>query len=517
MTVDIDQGTGTTAVSARSLTGCRHRLALEAAAPRTEPDPGVALRVEAAEVFRASVRERLPGLTIIEPGEGAVGSTRSAMAGGAERIWGAVLPTAGGRRGHSELLLRCGDGYIPVIVVNHKTCDPGSGARTSPLQSWEPREDETVRTRPHRGDQMRLAHLTRMLQDAGYASSSLLGGSIGVDGARIVVHEVTPLLPAYDERLADRRAVLAGTASTEPVRVAECRRCPWWPQCAQALTASRDVSLVADGRSAPGLREAGIVTVDQLAEFRGAQPEDVPVPIADLRAMARAWREGQVLVRRRPQVRVRRADVEVDVDMESYQEYGAYLWGTWLRRDGVDLGYRPFVTWDPVPTRDEARSFAEFWAFLMDCRAQAHAAGRTFAAYCYSQNAENKWLLASADRFAGEPGVPRRGAVEEFIASPEWVDMFDAVGEAFLSLEGRGLKKVAPVAGFQWRDSEAGGEASMLWYRVGVGIDAGWDEADRAAQRRRILEYNEDDVKATAALRAFMSSEKVLDLPVVGA
>ncbi|GAA1083632.1 TM0106 family RecB-like putative nuclease [Tsukamurella spumae] len=528
--MNINEATATNPVSARSLTGCRHRLALEARAPQGEPDPGMELRVEAAAVFRASIRDGLPGLTIIEPGEGAVRRTLAAMEAGADRIWNAVLPTAHDRRGHSELLVRLADGYIPVIVVNHKTCDPVSGSRpapgpdgaprgpvTSPLERWEPREDETVRVRQHRGDQMRLAHLTRMLQDTGFASRTLLGGSIGVDGARIVVHEVGPLLPAYDERFADRRAVLAGTVETEPVRVAECRRCPWWPRCEQTLTLARDVSLVADGRSAPGLREAGIVTVDQLAEYEGPQPEDVPVPIADLRAMARAWRDGQVLVRRHPEVTVRRADVEVDVDMESYQEYGAYLWGTWLRRDGVELGYRPFVTWDPVPTRDEARSFAEFWAFLMDRRAEAHAAGKSFAAYCYSQNAENKWLLASADRFAGEPGVPRRGAVEEFIASPEWVDMFDAVGDSFLSLEGRGLKKVAPVAGFHWRDAEAGGEASMLWYRVGVGIDAGFAEAERAAQRQRILEYNEDDVKATAALRAFMSSDRVLALPVVGA
>ncbi|TWS21633.1 TM0106 family RecB-like putative nuclease [Tsukamurella asaccharolytica] len=512
----MDEATTTNPVSARSLTGCRHRLALEARAPQSDPDPGVELRVEAAAVFRASVRDRLPGLTIIEPGEGAVRRTLAAMEAGADRIWNAVLPTAHDRRGHSELLVRLADGYIPVIVVNHKTCDPGAGAITSPLDRWEPREDPTVRFRQHRGDQMRLAHLTRMLQDAGFASRTLLGGCIGVDGARIVVQEVAPLLAAYDERFADRRDVLAGTVATEPVRVAECRRCPWWPQCAQTLTLARDVSLVADGRSATGLRAAGIGTVDQLAEYDGPQPEDVPVPIADLRAMARAWREGQVLVRRRPEVKVRRADVEVDVDMESYQEYGAYLWGTWLRRDGVDLGYRPFVTWDPVPTRDEARSFAEFWAFLMDRRAEAHAAGKTFAAYCYSQNAENKWLLASADRFAGEPGVPARRTVEEFIASPEWVDMFDAVGDAFLSLEGRGLKKVAPVAGFQWRDAEAGGEASMLWYRVGVGIDAGFADEDRAVQRQRILDYNEDDVRATASLRAFMSSEKVLDLPVVG-
>ena len=35
--MDIDQGIKTTPVSARSLTGCRHRLALEARAPQGEP------------------------------------------------------------------------------------------------------------------------------------------------------------------------------------------------------------------------------------------------------------------------------------------------------------------------------------------------------------------------------------------------------------------------------------------------------------------------------------------------
>ena len=33
-----------------------------------------------------------------------------------------------------------------------------------------------------------------------------------------------------------------------------------------------------------------------------------------------------------------------------------------------------------------------------------------------------------------------------------------------------GLKKIAPVAGFNWRDAGAGGEASMAWYREAVGL-----------------------------------------------
>ncbi|MDF0530591.1 TM0106 family RecB-like putative nuclease [Tsukamurella sp. 8F] len=507
-------------VSARALTGCRHRLALEARADPAAltPDPGAVLRQEAAAAHRAAVRDRLAAsapLAVIAPGPDALARTRAAIADRVPRIWGAALPRVNGRSGHVELLQWVGDGYVPVLVVGHKVLDRGSGALISAIDRWDPAPDDAVKPRGHRGDAMRLAHLTRMLQDTGAASSSLLGGVIGVDGERLLVQDVEPLLQGYDERFADRLAILRGEVATAPSRIAECRRCPWWPQCEAELSAKRDVGLVADQTSARALAGVGVVTVDGLAAYDGPAPEDLLVPLRDLQALARAWIAGVTLVRRIPEVRVRRADVEVDVDMESFGEDGAYLWGTWLRRDGLDLGYLSFVTWDPVPTRDEARSFGAFWSWLMDRRAEAHASGRTFAAYCYSQQAENKWLLASADRFAGEPGVPTRRAVEEFIASPEWVDMFVAVGDSFLSLVGRGLKKVAPAAGFAWRDPEAGGEASMAWYLIASGREPGHDDAERAGQRERILQYNEDDVRATRTLREWMCSAAMDALPVV--
>ena len=61
-----------------------------------------------------------------------------------------------------------------------------------------------------------------------------------------------------------------------------------------------------------------------------------------------------------------------------------------------------------LPTDDEARSFARFWAWLSDVRARAAERGLTFRAYCYNALAENRWLYASVERFAGEPGVPTR-------------------------------------------------------------------------------------------------------------
>jgi predicted RecB family nuclease len=53
----------------------------------------------------------------------------------------------------------------------------------------------------------------------------------------------------------------------------------------------------------------------------------------------------------------------------------------------------------------------------------------------------------------------------------------------------------------------------MRWYRDAVGMDGDPAQPD---QRRRLLEYNEDDVRATKTLREWMSSPSVNELPFVG-
>ncbi|MFC4124012.1 TM0106 family RecB-like putative nuclease [Nocardia rhizosphaerae] len=514
--------------------GCRHRLRLDAAHPEViaevREDPGVQQRREAASTQRARVRDELIAAApdewvVIEPrlraGEKAA-ATMAAMAAGAPRIWGGLLPQERetGRRGGAEFLLRDADrgGYIPIIVVNHKVTDPRRPdpadfhPLTSDLHRWEPRRDKHVKLRPQPRDQQRLAHLYRMLQRHGMASPALVGGAIGLAFDRILVHDLTTVLADYDQRYADRIAVVRGELPTQPSKVPECRQCPWWvrgadgePSCEGQLAIMRDVSLVAPGSRADVLRVHGVQTVDELAAWEGDDPDDWQHgPFSETVVTARAWIAGAALVRRFDTVSVRRADVEVDVDLESYQEDGAYLWGTLL-----DDVYRPFVTWDPLPTEDEGRSFGEFWTWLMRVRADAHAAGKTFAAYCYSRTAEDKWLYESARRFAGRPGVPTHEEVRAFVDSPEWVDMFQAVTDEFICPNGKGLKKIAPVAGFAWRDPEASGEASMGWYRRAVGYDADPD----LSQRTRLFEYNEDDVRATQVLRDWMTTRAVAEVP----
>ncbi|MDD7966263.1 TM0106 family RecB-like putative nuclease [Actinomycetospora lemnae] len=557
-------------LDAAATTRCRRRVHLEHVPPEDlgpggvpagdDADPGVAMRRADAAAHRAVLAGRWAELlgsrwAAVPPAPTAaarVVATRELLADDERRpdvVGNAELPAAEGRRGGAEALVRAvpGDpasGWWPLIVVRHRVTDPGEGALTSPLGQPHPEAatwDETRRVRTVTRDVLRLAHLHRMLRAAGLAppeepDAPVWGGVVGMDADAVVWIDLADAgaggrsaLETYDRRHGDRLAVAEaarsrGPALAEPSRITECRRCPWWPTCEAALRAVDDVSLVVRGDAALRLRGRGVTTVRELAALDpaaglpGPEPDpEVPeageVPdLVEAVALARAWSRDVPLVRRVERPAVARGDVEVDVDMESLGEDGAYLWGALLTGAdiGLEQGYRAFVTWDPLPTRDEGRSFGEFWTWLADVRARCAARGLVLRAYCYNEQAENRWLRASAERFAGMAGVPPAEEVEEFIASEAWIDLFPAVSESFLCPHGKGLKRVAPSAGFAWHDPEAGGENSMRWYRDAVGLDGG--EPD-PAQRERLLVYNADDVRATWTLRTWMTSERVLEVP----
>jgi predicted RecB family nuclease len=529
------------------VTRCRRRVHLEhdwtmRDAPKAPPDPGVEQRIADAKEHRRAIADRLREVFgpdwVDVPREAGRGQreqeTLAAMRAGARYVSGAQLPEdpAHGRRGGVDLLVRSGNGYLPVLVVRHKITDPGQGARTSPLTELRPgagRKDPVRKARSQPRDQLRLAHAVRMLQACGWnASGPLVGGVIGVDADVVLWHDLeAPSWPGgratlteYDSRFTDRLAVATAAATdaealAQPSRIMECRGCPWWPTCEAKLREERDVSLVVRGEDAALLRGAGVSTVDDLAAMSPEVAQAVPLTssrTSDAVLLAKAWLRELPLVRRVRDVDVPSADVEIDVDMESYADCGAYLWGCWLSGAdlGEDPGYRAFVTWDPLPSDDEARSFAEFWSWFSGIRQRAHDRGLTFRAYCYNELAENRWMLASAERFAGKPGIPTVAEVRTFIGSDEWVDLFASVRDQFLCPHGKGLKVIAPSADFAWRDAEAGGENSMRWYRDAVGLNGG---AADESQRRRLLEYNEDDVRATWVIRRWMTSDAVREIP----
>ncbi|AGF73662.1 TM0106 family RecB-like putative nuclease [Corynebacterium halotolerans] len=415
--------------------------------------------------------------------------TLEALAAEANLITGATFTgTSEGAewRVDVDVLARRPDGtYLPVIVSNHRVARPHEASTmpmvaTSRLGLSEPM-DAPFRQRHHVADGYRLGLAARALAEVGLDSG--WGGAIGQDRTRAFITRTG----GYQEALT---TALTAPLPDAPRRVKECASCRFWSLCEPELLATDDISLFLPGDRAAKHRAEGITTVSGL----------IDAPAGQVSELARAWRDGIPLLRRVDRATAPRADVEIDVDMEAYLDQGAYLWGTF---DGDE--YRPFVTWRKLGGAAEAENFARFWAWLMGRRAAAHAAGQTFAAYCYSSHGENHWMLQSARRFAGrrfgEVTVPDEDEVTAFIGSDEWIDIFRSVREQLAGPRGLGLKLVAPEAGFTWDDEDFDGEESIHARRVAL---SGGPEAEGA--RARLLRYNSDDCRATAAVRVWLDA-----------
>lgn len=564
-------------VTGPDLVGCRYRLVRDRSAGGVRPaDSETARRrAELGAHHRASVIAALPDPVVVEDGPDADLATLEAIAAGADLIVGGVLrhERPPGDRAFSgiaeesrpDLLVRMGDGYLPVLIAAHKLLEQRrrrtEAARILPVaRLGRPgvlgrslRQgivvDESLKLRHNAADAVRLGQAAALLHRLG-ASCGLVGG-IGADPTRVVVVDEGPRVAAYRTALRRARAAIhaveraemagheaGGTSSSEtapppapkvdghtwklgewplaPRKIRECRGCRWREACEAELRAADDISLLLPGNRGDEYRRAGISTIRELARTDAAGED---------RYLALLSVTGEPAALRVRETTAPRADVEIDVDLEAYPAHGAYLWGAWSPEDG----YVPHVTWAP-PGPDglggtaEAENFARFWDWLMERRAAAVGAGRTFRAYCWAAEGENHWLRHSAKRFEGMEfvvdgpygahvlDVPTIGEVEKFISSDEWVDLFRVTKKQLISPEGLGLKVVAPLAGFAWRDEDADGEASLSFYREAVGI-----VGDPAAARAKLLRYNGDDCRSTAVVRDWLDSGRAAaDIPYVG-
>ncbi|MGH8925552.1 MAG: hypothetical protein ACRDWA_13085 [Acidimicrobiia bacterium] len=493
--------------------------------------------------------------------DAAVSATVAAMEAGADLIAGGWLPLdeAGRRTGKPDLLIRDGDGYVPVDVKHHLTLEVADDVAT-PVSSLSSPSAEIVETREgwgrrkNRGDLLQLAHYRRMLEACGHASSSMAAGIIGKERV-IVWHDLyqpiwqTPAksdgkkrklrttMEIYDFEFGFRLDIAAVAQRSlalsevpllvEPVWSGECPDCPCLDYCSLTLMAgSGDPSLLPQvgyeewrvlrdygitdraGVARLSYRTARLLTSHADLEGENLDPATaafgsvafLPNAILNARAVT-----GELPVYRLPDktgADVARADIELDIDMESTND-GVYLWGVLITdRSNIGLaqpGYLPFVTFEPIDSLGELDVFRSFWGWLTDLMAKAAAAGVSVNAYCWYSSAENTQMRRIA---AVDPEWAKE--VAEFIASPQWIDMEQVFRESWITGGSRSLKAIAPLAGHTWPVDDPGGGLSMVKH-----VEATWaiEGLARDAARQWLLDYNRGDVEATVTIREWLDRE----------
>jgi predicted RecB family nuclease len=460
---------------------------------------------------------------------------------------------AGWRRSNVHALVRVGRlddrfSYAPLLIKNLEVVESastrrvlkGSLTRVSPSDA-DYAEGVGVRSSMSvTRNGLALAHSLRVLESWGCADPKARGALVDRNGA-VWWFELGGTdyarfnLAVYDELYAQRLAVLkehdrwllhGGAFPTSPYWHRECLDCPYSQHCERELEAYDDVSLTrfTNVDQQLLLREHGVTTRVRLARLDPKRAHlarrKLPTPNADfvredllgrsidklddLIYRARAHVHGESLrIVTRELMGCPTADVEVDVDMESYGD-ATYLWGglVTLNRafeDEVE-GYHHFANWDRLSREHEASLFAEFWTWFSALRQRCRDSGRTFAGYCFWAQAEDGAMNRAVATGATDGPTPSDLDAFRRASPPEWIDLHELAKRQIQTEGPLGLKQLATQAGFRWRDSNPSGEASMSWYEVAIG-----DGPAAQASRQRILDYNEDDCRATRALRDWLN------------
>lgn len=455
-------------------------------------------------------------------------ATVAALDSGRHVILGGRLPDdlTGARTGKPDALVCSPDGgYHPVDVKAHKILRSG-GVPESIASLAAPGQGQATAGEGLRWDErdlLQLAHYWRMLQASGHAAEQPWGAIIGteyligwydltepayVTFSRSEGKKTRSALERYDHehdfrvrvaKVAQQRTLDADLPAplVQPVGQAECVECAWASVCIETLPAS-DVSRELLGtltvREYLALAGQGITTVDALAdadvdELLAAGFADEHPHLRGLRRRLQKAHTSASLARDGVALRfapgavldVPRAAVEIDLDMECDREGRVYLWGALVTTNEKST-FVPFVDVGVADSASELRLARRCFAWL--------AVQNDALVYHYSpveRTVARRILGQELDSLVNTSADPSG-----------WVDLHQHVKRAFESRAGLGLKVVATIgAGFAWREEDPGGRQSQDW------LDGA--KAGDAAALQRILEYNEDDVRATLAVRRWLS------------
>lgn len=283
--------------------------------------------------------------------------------------------------------------------------------------------------------------------------------SYGKDERDIHKHVWKLPIPEYDEASERHRHIATLSRQLSGV-VADLK-----PRSSNFVTIRRDL------RAHLASDEQGKILNKLVAELLDADPTDT-VQTSELSA--------PLLIRTNLAPLPPPSDIEIDVDCEFDENGHVYLWGATVSGNTGQPSYQHFGN----PDTDEKKSADEFAHWLIQQIDAAVTQGRSIAWYHYGHVE-----LTHLNRLLDPAALAA--------IAPHGTDLLtDIIRPGFYGPQGLSLKKLAPAAGATWRTSGATAQQSLIWIaEARAGNPDAW---------QRLLEYNEDDTRATCALRQLL-------------
>jgi predicted RecB family nuclease len=310
-------------------------------------------------------------------------------------------------------------------------------------------------------------------------------------------HSPRTLWQEYTDCLAQANAIVNQTSSTLPAYSGVCKLCHWYTACLSQLTDADDLTLLPGlGRSKRDKLIEWVSTTKELADAdttkflsgkRTIFPGIGPATLEKFHARAKLSASGdkaQPYLREPIDLPTYELELFFDIEVDPIRDI-CYLHGFVERRDRKNDSERFVAFFAEEPTDEaERRAFADSWRYIQK--------SQPCAIYYYSKY-ERTIYRKLQQKY---PDVCSEEELERMFDPEQAVDLyFDVVLKATeWPTRDYSIKSLAKYLGFDWRDTHPSGAASIEWFHR-------WIETGDRNIRQRILDYNEDDCRATRVLR----------------
>lgn len=471
---------------------CPHRVGMDIfgnPAEKDEPNAFVELLWERGSLYEAEV---MSGLDVpftdlsVYAGKEKEQKTLEAMRRGDDLIYSGRMQVEG-LLGDPDLLRKEGHGYIAGDIKS------GAGEE-GPEDSSKPKKHYAVQ----------LALYTDLLERSGFSAGRRafvwdINGDEVIYDFTCAQSDRNPrtLWEGYQDILAEARSILDKASTTLPAYSGVCKLCHWYNACLRRLGDEDDLTLIPElGRSKRDAFIGKIATIRSLAEadlsefIKGKKtifPGIGPATLYKFYARAKLIAAGNGA---RPYLREPiflpegGTELYFDIEVDPMRDI-CYLHGFVERRNGEN-NTEKFVSFfaDDPTEQSEKAAFRSAVGYMLD--------SQPCTIYYYSKY-ERTIYRKLLEKY---PDVCTGAELESLFDPAVSVDLYFDVVLKFSEWPTRdySIKTLAQYLGFSWRDKHPSGAASIEWFHR-------WVESHDPAIRQRILDYNEDDCRATRVLR----------------
>lgn len=395
--------------------------------------------------------------------------------------------------GVPDLLRRMDDGhYLPIDIKS------GKG-----FEGLEDSEEEEGTPKKHYAVQ--LALYVEILLNLSFAKEKK-GAVIDISGRELVyllenaqgIRNTQTWWELYLDIKNSVSELISNKVHDKPAIAGSCKLCPWCNSCKKWCLEKEDLTKIFYlGRSKREILNNDL-GIEKVGELKRLNISDIIARKKKDKTFLKGFGE-QLLKKfvtravvldetRKPllheKIQLPRVNTELffDIEDDPTQDF-VYLHGIYSRHSGKEE-YIYFLAREN--SRDsEKKAWQEFWNYIVTLSVG------DFAVYYYSHHEKTAYKRLR-ERY---PEVIEKDKLDAFFDSPNAIDLYRIV-EKYTDwpLSSYSLKELATYLGFKWRDESPSGALSIRWYN-----DFLRDHSEELL--KRILEYNEDDCRATMVLK----------------